>query len=326
MSSNTVIPYDDPEVCVKARVAKDKKSMVNDEAKHKCEELTARLAEIKRDTDIMEGINKMTTNAECIFAPWVCLIDKIPGKNTLQNNVINTIKQNITSSLTTDVANICKSSSDINQTNEIVTSEKCVEALQQPCSLLKDDNLKLKCLVDAKNSLSISNVTQKNKANDTKNCVIMTSIQELTKNSNDATLQAVIKAVQEASGFGTSNDSNTLNCNNISSDISADQYTNAVSCCLNKTVVNQKNLVNTCGYTNKILQDNDSNSFQKCMQSNNIIKTTDNENKAQIDSLIDSLQKVDTTTSAMAGGISCLFCICSVIMIGLMISGNSSDE
>jgi hypothetical protein len=275
----------------------------------------------------MNGIKDMATNAQCVFAPWVCLIDKIPSKNNLQVSVVNTINQNIKSSLMTDVANICKSSSDINQTNEIITSEKCIEALQQPCSFFKDDNLKLKCLADARNSLSISNIQQKNKINDTKNCVIMTSIQELTKNSNDATLQAVIKAVQEASGFGTSNDSNTLNCNNISSNISAEQYTNAVSCCLNKTVINQRNLVNTCGATNKILQDNDSNSFQKCMQSNNIIKTTENSNEAKVDSLIDSLQKVDTTTSAIAGLICCLFCFCSIIMIGMIgMSMKNSDE
>jgi hypothetical protein len=274
----------------------------------------------------MNGIKDMATNAECVFAPWVCLIDKIPGKNTLQQNVVNTVNQNIKSSLTTNVNNICKSSSDVNQSNEIITSAECIQALQQPCSFLKDDNLKLACLADARNSLSISNIQQRNKASDTKNCVIMTSIQELTKNSNDATLQAVIKAVQEASGFGTSNDSNTLNCNNISSNISAEQYTNAVSCCLNKTVVNQRNLVNTCGATNKILQDNDSNSFQKCMQSNNIMKTTDNENVAKVDSLLDSLQKADTATSAMAGLICCLFCICSIAIIGMIGMGNSSDE
>ena len=119
--------------------------------------------------------------------------------------------------------------------------------------------------------------------------------------------------MQEASGQGTENNTEGLNCNEINTNINSTQYSSNISCCMNKLANSQLNEINSCGIVSNVSQSNYNKQIQECILGTASTQGNDQASTLSFKSLYENAQKA-ITPSLIAGIIAlCAICVLCII-------------
>jgi hypothetical protein len=173
---------------------------------------------------------------------------------------------------------------------------------------------------------SLTNITQESQLKNHQNCIATSLINALRQQTNNVKALAAAQAVQEAAGLLTANKSTSQNCNYVSANMSANAYLEAISECNNQAAMEQKNLINSCGPVQDVLQANSFNNFQECLaKSTGTLKSeVKNEITATSESKVKQeatgLSLPSSTASSFISIFISIFCCCFLIF-GLISGG-----
>jgi hypothetical protein len=274
-----------------------------------CERIQAIIsdAEVKK-----AGIQAIQDNNP--FALFNKLSDKIGGKNE-SNQMTVSVQQSLMKSIQdTQIKNNCTNVTNIEQTNSIVQSPACIEAIGSVCRNTKTGETNLQCVKEMNKTVLIKGVKQGNAAKSKSSCQINSAIQALTQQESTVENVARMKAMQEAQGMGASNKGQQAGCSDIKTEVSDEKYLKAVSECVNQVKATQLNLLNTCN-ADGVDQANDVDLMNDCLIGAGIIsetkQSTSNKNTSDITSEQLAVGITPFMSSASLG--SC--CICCIIII-----------
>ena len=255
-------------------------------------------------TDAAEACKKISSRADDITAQfdgaakvvdsaWAFLSPKNykSGDNKSQQIMKNVINTDLSNNDITKIQSDCKSSSIGSQINDIDTTE---------CPFCADPSL-----------CQLSNITQTNIDDSDQTCVMQSAIESLTSKKNSIDAQALAQALQKAQDIMSGDNSNNQeNCNIADTNMSSNQYMEAISKCSNEIKVDQKNRIKACGGATNVIQLNKSKKLQECRNTAVVRNTVSVDNET---SLLSST-KVDQTTVGLAVGgsiVVCLICLSS---------------
>lgn len=320
----------DGQTCINFNETILKPPAVKDEAKSKCMELAEKIKQIEADTELKKAINKTVADAANIFIstvnPLVGLAtvigNNISAKNELHTQVITSINQAISSLNSIQVSNECNNIDNSIQSNIISDTKECLDyktaLTTSTCGTITDVNQRINCVGTILDKFNVSRINMSNKNTIKQTCSINSAINQIAANSNDTTLQAIMKVLQTASGPVTTNSNSSLNCTEINTNVNAESYTNAVSCCLNKISKTQLNSINKCGMVNDVTLNNTNDSMNDCLLGLNVLTNTNNNNSSKLDIFTELMQKVDNNMLAIGGISSCVICICSILILSII--------
>lgn len=182
-----------------------------------------------------------------------------------------------------------------------------------------------KCQYCQTNRCTLKNITQRNIQTSASECTINSLIDTLTQKTATIDSMAVIKAIQDAKGIGTSNSANTNICTNVNQDMSTSQYFENISSCANKTIGNQTNYIASCGDIMDIVQENSLENFSKCMNNASNTGTTKIDSEVKNSSDVSNNQKSEISFQFMAST-SCIICCCILFIISLVFFFTNSSK
>ena len=286
-----------------------------------CERIQAIIsdAEVKK-----AGIKAIQDNNP--FALLNKVVDKIGGSNesaqmtfAIQQNTMKAIQDTI-------IKNNCKNVTNIEQTNSIVQSPACLEAIGNVCVNRKTGEPNLDCIKEMKQTVLIKGVKQGNAAKSKSSCEINSAIQALTQQESTIENVAKMKAMQEAQGMGASNKGQQVGCSDVKSDISDEKYLKAFSDCVNEVKTTQLNLLNTCN-ADGVDQVNDADLMNDCLIGAGIISETKQSSAMKNDTDVTSEQLAVGITPFMSSaslGSCCICCIIIIIIIAVVGVGSGA--
>ncbi len=260
-------------------------------AQDACRQISTRAEEIKA---------AYNGNAELMNAAWGFLSPNNykSGDNTSNNMMRNIINVDMRQEDIAKINSSCINSSASNQTNEINTAD---------------------CPFCHTNRCDISDVTQTNTSESSQMCGIKSAIEILMKKTDSVDAQALARALQEASGqMSGDNTSNNSNCNIVNKDMSSKQYFEHLSSCANRMSVDQRNTIDSCGSVMNVIQSNQSKKLQECVIGVEDRRTTETNSNTVVvgSSFTDQLTKGSVAASL------CILCLClsSSISVALLLS------
>jgi hypothetical protein len=294
-----------------------------------CERIQAIIsdAEVKK-----AGIQAIQDNN--VFALFNKLADKIGGKNESTQMTVSVQQSLMKSIQDTQIKNNCSNVTNIEQTNSIVQSPACIEAIGSVCRNTKTGEPNLQCVKEMNKTVLIKGVKQGNAAKSKSSCQINSAIQALTKQESSIENVARMKAMQEAQGMGASNKGQQVGCSDIKSEVSDEKYLKAVSECVNQVKATQLNLLNTCN-ADGVDQANDVDLMNDCLIGAGIVSETSQSASNKNTSEIASEQLAVGITPFMSSaslGSCCICCIIIIIIIAVVgvgggaVSGMGSSD
>jgi hypothetical protein len=244
-------------------------------------------------------------------------INKFGANNESDNAIINYLKNSITNTTRISIEEKCRNSTNSNQTNIFIGSDKCMLAMYQLCKNPLTGVTDLACLdkiTKILEDLRKSNVkTEQININTTRNiCEINSYIQALSNQETSLSNIAKLLSMQEAKSLLSSNKADNLNCNDVAVNVTNEQFIKGVLNCLNETSINQNNVINddSCG-VRLSTQLNTNSMFNNCLIDNGILVS--NTQKASI--LNDSSLENKQTASAFDLGSSIMLIIIIVVAV-----------
>ena len=190
----------------------------------------------------------------------VGIIEAIGSNNKSDVRVQNLIKNVQTSINQSDLQNKCSNTNISNQLNIIEDTPECLQYKLQMMESLKNTPELLKDFLD---SWNITNVTQDNISSNIKQCILSTHMEALNKQEASIENSALSLLMQKSSGLLSKNDAEQNQCQFVDNTMSACNYLKSTSCCNNKNITTQTNILR-CKGGKDITQKNNMDNFQYC--------------------------------------------------------------
>jgi len=194
--------------------------------------------------------------------PVTALVNAIGGNSETLQELKTAMNITIDTKTLTESVQECNNAVNNSQSNIIDNTE---------CARIYLEGLEGKDRIEAGKELSktltISNITQSQKATIGQECklsAMSTALTNMTASVDNTALQSVLA---EAKGFGASSKANQKTCNSINQNMSACKYVKQKQCCNNQILSNQLNVIKACGPSSQINQSNDFRAVQACSTS-----------------------------------------------------------
>jgi hypothetical protein len=272
--------------CASQTPTDDQINAMGSTAREACNRISTRAEEIKAHYDGFKGI---IAAAQGLFNP----LNYKAGDNTTTDVMRNIVNTNLSTCEIQKIQNDCVNSSANVQVNTIDNS---------------------KCLYCQTHLCTIHNVTQENKARISQICTLQSAIELLLKKTASVDAQALASVLQESQGLLSGNNTfNKENCNVIAADLSTRQYMESKSACANNLAVDQENTLQFCGDVTDIIQANQFQAYQECLQSSTIKSETGLESNTKVThvSTVEQSSSGITPLSGAISGIIIFLCILS---------------
>jgi hypothetical protein len=208
-------------------------------------------------------------------------VDKFTAKNKSDNAVVSILSNNFETISKTIVDNKCSNIISIDQKNIWEGNPVCWTSMFEFCKVT-DQSIPPMERVKAQNAClaEISKfrnapVSQENMNETNQDCIINSTIQVLAKQEGTIDNAATLESLQKAKSFMSNNDSDNLNCSEVSNNISSKQYLTQLLKCHNETSIKQSNIIRGDCNPNLKSQINRNNTVQKCMITSGILTSTD---------------------------------------------------
>lgn len=229
------------------------------------------------------------------------LVKNMKAKNEAEATVLQILNSNISQNKNIEIQQSCNQGSASSQSN-IIDNLKCAvcnggliyDNDGKYVGILPAENIKLSRYgKDGKgpDSCIIENITQKNKSDVQKECVMTSMISALMEAQADTQAHAVAKLMQEASGLMSENKSKSSSCTDVKQNLSQSDYLKAISECAQQSTSSQSNALQYCGKANNILQENIQEATNNCIISNTLKAEAVAKIKTEVASDIDIGQK-----------------------------------
>ncbi len=252
--------------------------------------------------------------------PIGSLIGGLSSKNQSDNAVINLIRQNVSSIQKTMVKNNCNNISSLKQENIYRENPVCFTSLIETCKNYKTGETNLDCLKEVRQFLKDRPpITQENRNKVQAMCEINSAIQAIASQEASAQNAALLESMQEAKGLMSNNKSDALNCNEVNTNISNEQYLEVLLDCMQETSVAQSNVIEGC-HPNVTSQINTNDDMKKCLLSAGVIQQTSQSASAKNDSVLKSTQSATGLDAAASlASLLPIVIICCVLIIGAVV-------
>lgn len=182
----------------------------------------------------------------------------------------------------------------------------------------------------------IKGVRQSNVIKSQQECGANAVVDLLKEKKGDFQSLAAIKAIQDAKGIASGNNTSIDVCNYTDVNMSSKDYLDSLSSCGNTASSVQSNILKGCADIIDVIQSNDYNNYQKCIAG----ATFDNASKSEIDSILAGNSSTNQTSEGtnlfgmfdafgdylyyvIGGSVlsSSMCCCCCVLIILLLVFG-----
>lgn len=256
-------------------------------AQDACVEITGKAAEALKQPEAPGGVLGVLSNATA----WMNPNNYRAGENVSLNINNQSFNTDLSKEELNDIVNSCSNTAATAQLNIISTPATCEYCNKYGCD--------------------VKNITQTNKAEFEQKCKIEAVINKLLTKTNNTDSQALASVLQQAQGLlSGSNRTAGVNCNAVSTDMSAKEYLTQITSCANSISANQANTLSQCGNATNIVQENVNKQIQECIinttqkSEENIASVT----KTKIESTVDQKSVgLDLMASLASGGVSIIF-------------------
>lgn len=229
---------------------------------------------------------------------------KMEIENGCEQNALS-VQRNV---LDNTMCNICNPDPFVYdpQTGEVLRN-RYGEPFMIPDSTL----MAMKSGIDPEEFCKAQNFRQSNVAKMEASCLIQNIITDLIEAQGDIAAQATARILQDAQGLLSQNESEAEVCQNISQNITQDDYLKVINDCVQNSNNVQENITNWCGPTIDSVQDNVFNNIPQCIINN----TVDKEMKAsgKIDANAELI--VDQKASMLPFDIDAILMIILIVII-----------
>jgi hypothetical protein len=246
--------------------------------------------------------------------------DKFTAKNKSDNAIVSILSNNFETISNTIIDNKCSNTVSVDQKNIWEGNPICWTSMFEFCKVT-DQSIPPMERVKAQNAClaEISKfrnapVSQENINESNQDCVINSAIQVLAKQEGTIDNAATLESLQKAKSFMSNNDSDNLNCSEVSNNISSKQYLTQLLKCHNETAIKQSNIIKNDCNPNLKSQINKNNTVQKCMITSGVITSTDQ--SAAIKN-VTSL-KNDQTADAFGSSKDSLIFLIAAVAVGVV--------
>jgi hypothetical protein len=250
--------------CNNQSTAADQSAELGKSAKEACNKISSRADEIEAE---YKGKGQILKNLP--FAALFNPNNYKAGDNKTEDVMRNIINTNLSECEVQKIESDCKNSSSSVNVNLIDNSN---------CEYCKT------------NLCTISEITQENVAIINQSCTLQSAMESLSKKTDSLDAQALTKVLQKAQGvLSGENTFKKENCSFISTDLSTAKYLEDKKNCANNLQVDQKNSLLFCGNASKILQKNQFDAYQKCLQESSSFSdaTFESDKKIKDDTSVD---------------------------------------
>lgn len=254
MNKKKVLETLDETTCDNQSPSKDQMAELGQTAKDACNRISSKAEEITAHYKGAQGVVDALWGA---FSPknWKA------GDNTSTDIMRNIVNNNLSQCEVLKIENDCKNTSNTTQTN-IIDNTKC-----KYC----EDNL-----------CEVANVTQENKMKMSQTCLMQSAIETLMKKKNSVDSQALANVLQKTQDLMSGNNVvQKENCNIVNNDMSSAEYMDIRQECANELTMDQNNSMIVCGNATNIVQKNQFESLQKCLQGAQVSSETDIESETK---------------------------------------------
>jgi hypothetical protein len=222
--------------------------------------------------------------------PVGSIVSGLSAQNNSDNAIINIIRQNARSIQDMLVKNKCDNISSLRQENIFRENPICFTSLIETCKNTITGETNLECLREVRKFLNDRPlITQENRNKVQALCEINSAIQAIAGQEASAQNVALLESMQEAKGLLSRNNSEGLNCNEVDTNITNEQYLKVVLDCMQETAVTQSNILEGCHprVTNQINVNDD---MKRCLISAGIIQQSSQSTSARNDSSLKNKQ------------------------------------
>lgn len=248
------------------------------------------------------------------------VVDKFTAKNKSDNAVVSILSNNFETISKTIIDNKCTNAVSVDQQNIWEGNPVCWTSMFEFCKVT-DQSIPPMERVKAQNACLAeigkfrnAPVTQENLNESNQDCVINSTIQVLAKQEGSIDNAATLESLQKAKSFMSNNDSDNLNCSEVSNNISSKQYLTQLLKCHNETAIKQTNIIRGDCNPNLKSQINKNNTFQKCMITSGVITSTDQ--SAAIKNV--TALKNDQTADAFGSSKDSLIVLIIAVVVGVI--------
>ena len=245
-------------------------------------------------------------------SPITAIGNAVSAKNDSDNAVVSLLRNNFTSIQKTITDNKCKNITKVDQSNVYMSSPVCWTSMLEACKNPNGIGLDFKCL-DKLKEFRGSPVSQENINSTSADCEINSAIEVLTQQEGNINNVAIIESIQKAKSLFSQNNSDNLNCSDISNNITNEQYIQTLLNCHNESAISQSNIISDCN-PNLTSQINKNNSIQKCLIKSGIINKSSQSASVSNDSTI----KNDQTADGLGGSLQSLIVIAVIIALAVV--------
>lgn len=272
----------------------------------------------KRKTEIMDVFMKVVSTPGEMFDK---LIDGVTGTATTKSKVVNRIRNKLSNQQIIDLKQTCKNQSIISQTN-LIDGTECIKQVTEQIKILAElrksgvlsENQFLKEAKEIRESSGdVSGITQELSNKISNYCKFKSVADLFAKMKSSIDNQAFLEALAQSQGLLSSAESDQDVCNDISTEISACNWTKGSQCCVNNSVVSQENIFRNNCFPSKrrIIQRAHNEILNQC------VGVTQSSAKVEAES--DVKNKVVVDSSTKSSGLTAGFLILMLIIIGLVV-------
>lgn len=282
-------------------------------------------AQAERDKTSLGGIfSNLVDNVTSWMNP-----ESYQAKNQTEATILKIIRTSINQDRAININQTCSSGAAKAQTNEInnltcavcnggVIYEEDEAGKKKFAGILPAENLKTLREMMGVDPCVISNITQVNQSETEQKCKMNAILTDVMKSQAETQAQAVVKALQEASGLLSSNQGNTFSCDDIDTKISQKDYLGYNASCASNISSSQSNSLQYCGKANNVIQQNIMKSIQECVNSNTITKEMSADASTKTKTDVEQDQKAEGLDLFASLGSLGAMLIPVIILIGIL--------
>jgi hypothetical protein len=233
-----------------------------------CSKVQENIENRKTSESAMKTLNSIAT-----FGVSDILDNSMPT----QDPVVSIIRNNYKEIKEKISLNNCQNISTTSQQNILIQSPKCYDAIRITCTNNKTGIVDKECLdmlYETLDSYSNKQTEQININKLSSICEINSALQVLSEQEQDLAKLTTIQIINDAKLKAMEKKSDNVDCSEINTNITNDQYTRSFLSCINQTSVNQENIIRDCT-PDVSLQLNDNNDMKKCLLNTGIFNKTD---------------------------------------------------
>ena len=162
-------------------------------------------------------------------------------------------------------------------------------------------------------------ITQENKNKTSSTCEINAAIQVIAQQEASTQNAAMLQSMQEAKGLLSGNKTDGLNCNQLDTNISNEQYLKILMECIQETSVTQSNIIEGC-HPKVTSQLNTNEDMKKCLLSAGVIMSAAQSSAVKNESALSSSQSaVGLDPAASMASLIPILIIVAIVIIGAVI-------